>query len=246
MTSSTSRAARRSRSLQYLAAGVPVVIGNADVQRDLPTRTRRTGSSISSMPGEQSTGGHAVTVFAHDQNGLWFPQLLGRGVGLAGLGPALVGLVDGAQGGIDNISSAAATTDVQLEPAPRWCRTSAVWRDTGWYRLLRDSRRSWSLPVLMMGGVASACGGDDKAGSSASGGSSTGGASNGSTSSGGSSGSTSSGTSSSGGPDDAGRRTTAGSPCPSRPTTSITSSPPARASPSERRVARPLDGAAGR
>lgn len=61
------------------------------------------------------------------------------------------------------------------------------------------------LPVLMMGGVASACGGDDKAGSSASGGSSTGGASNGSTSSGGSSGSTSSGgTSSSGGPDDAG------------------------------------------
>lgn len=97
---------------QYLAAGVPVVIG-MQTYNAIFNASQENWLVDQPMPGEQSTGGHAVTVFAYDQNGLWFLNSWGEEWGWQGWAQLSWDFVDGAQGGIDNINSAAAATDVQ-------------------------------------------------------------------------------------------------------------------------------------
>lgn len=97
---------------QWLAAGFPVAIAmqcynaieNVSADSFLIDRPQ---------PGERSAGGHGVTAFGYDENGIWFMNSWGKEWGANGWAQISWDFVDGSHDGVDNINDAMVATDVQ-------------------------------------------------------------------------------------------------------------------------------------
>jgi C1A family cysteine protease len=96
---------------EWVAAGFPVVIGMQTFNA-LENATEQSFLIDQPPPGEASFGGHAVTVFAYDQSGVWFLNSWGDTWGFHGWAQLSWDFLEGAQNGVDNINSAAVVTDV--------------------------------------------------------------------------------------------------------------------------------------
>lgn len=96
---------------QALAAGVPVVIG-METYSAIENVTRENFLIDPPMRGEQSSGGHAVALFAYDDVGVWFANSWGTAWGVDGWAQLSWEFINGAQNGVPNLNGAVAITSV--------------------------------------------------------------------------------------------------------------------------------------
>lgn len=96
---------------QALAAGVPVVIG-METYSAIENVTRDNFLIDPPMQGEQSSGGHAVALFAYDDVGVWFANSWGAEWGVDGWAQLSWEFINGSQGGVPNLNGAVAITAV--------------------------------------------------------------------------------------------------------------------------------------